>query len=177
MHCELTVPGGSCVSCISQFQATQAHRCAMSVQSQVDHESPREASLRLWNSWQIWTIQDPRKTWLVTGSLFTARWEMQSLGRRLQWSPLCSNSGCCTHASLPPTGESLKQLPACSPLVFARAQSFVGECTRGHSAELERSRGKGLCFSLSLCHSIGLSCFVTVVPSECPQGIQPLYLP
>ena len=25
----------------------------------------REAGLRLWHSWQIWTIQDPRKTWLA----------------------------------------------------------------------------------------------------------------
>ena len=32
------------------------------------------ADLRLLLSWQISTVQDPRKTWLATGSLLTVRW-------------------------------------------------------------------------------------------------------
>ena len=42
------------------------------------------ADLWLWHSWQMSTVQDPRKTWLATGSLLTVWWKMQSLGLRLQ---------------------------------------------------------------------------------------------
>ena len=42
------------------------------------------ADLRLWHSWQMSIVQDPRKTWLATGNLLTVWWEIQSLGLRLQ---------------------------------------------------------------------------------------------
>ena len=41
------------------------------------------ADLRLQPSWQMSTVQDPRKTWLATGSLLTVWWRMPSLGPRL----------------------------------------------------------------------------------------------
>ena len=53
------------------------------------------ADLWLRPSWQMSTIQDPRKTQLATGSLFTVWWRMQFLGLRLPltfqlWlSPTC----------------------------------------------------------------------------------------
>ena len=42
------------------------------------------ADLRLWHSWQMSTVQDPRKMKLSTGSLLTVWWKMLSLGPRLQ---------------------------------------------------------------------------------------------
>ena len=45
--------------------------------------SPLGSDLRLQPSWQMSTIQDPRKTWLATGSLLTVWWRMLSLGPRL----------------------------------------------------------------------------------------------
>ena len=41
------------------------------------------ADLWLRPSWQMSVIQDPRKTWLATGSLLTVWWRMPSLGPRL----------------------------------------------------------------------------------------------
>ena len=39
--------------------------------------------LRLQPSWQMSTIQDPRKTWLATGSLLTVWWRMLVSGAEL----------------------------------------------------------------------------------------------
>ena len=52
------------------------------VPSQVCHMSPLGSDLRLQPSWQMSTIQDPRKTWLATGSLLTVWWRVPSLGPR-----------------------------------------------------------------------------------------------
>ena len=41
------------------------------------------ADLWLQPSWQMSTIQDPRKTWLATGNLPTVWWRVLSLGPRL----------------------------------------------------------------------------------------------
>ena len=78
------------------------------------------ADVRLRPSWQMSTIQDPRKMWLATGSLLTFWWKMLSLGPRF---PLPSSSGCHPPASLPPVGGGASMQPASSPLVFT--QSFV----------------------------------------------------
>ena len=40
-----------------------------------------KADLRLQPSWQMSTVQDPRKTWLATGSLLTVWWRMPVSGR------------------------------------------------------------------------------------------------
>ena len=75
------------------------------------------ADLWLWPSWQMSTIQDPRKTWLATGSLLTVWQRMLSLGLRLPltfwpWlSPACLSASGCWGRKLAP--------PASSPLVFA----------------------------------------------------------
>ena len=59
-----------------------------------------QAGLRLWCSWQIWTIQGPRKTWLVTGGPLSLTGGVV-LGGDCS-GPLLSASGCCAPASLPP---------------------------------------------------------------------------
>ena len=41
------------------------------------------ADLRLRPSWQMSTVQDPRKTWLATGSLLTVRWRMPVSGAEI----------------------------------------------------------------------------------------------
>ena len=71
-------------------------------------------------SWQMSTVQDPRKTWLATGSLLTVWKRLPFLGLSLLLAfwlwllPTC----------LPASGrEWAGPLPASSPLVFA--QSFV----------------------------------------------------
>ena len=73
------------------------------------------ADLWLQSSQRMSSIQDPRKTWLATGSL-SVWWRMPSLGLCL---PL-SSSGCHPPAS---SRAWASLLPASSPLVFS--QSFV----------------------------------------------------
>ena len=59
------------------------------------------ADLWLQPSWQMSTVQDPRKTCLATGGLLTVWWRMLSLGPRLA----LTGSGCCPPASLPLVGD------------------------------------------------------------------------
>ena len=83
---EHTVAGGPCILCTSSVPATcflgslwgQNPRCPVCLLWEDD--------LRLWHSWHTWTVQDPRKTWLATGSLLTVWWKMQCLWPRLQQS-------------------------------------------------------------------------------------------
>ena len=74
----------------------------------------RGAYLRLLHSWQMSTVQDPRKTRIATGSLLTVWWKMPSLGSRLQ-QPSSSGSGFHKPPSLPPAGEG----PICSQLTHS----------------------------------------------------------
>ena len=68
-----------------------------------------EAHLRLRPSWQMSTVQDPRKTWLAVGAC------SQFGGGCRLWGQDCpspSGSGCRLPASLPPGGDG----PVCSQL-------------------------------------------------------------
>ena len=105
--------------------------------------------------------------WLVTGSQLTAWREMQSLGPRLQ-QPIAF----CLSAF---KERGHKWQPTCS---LGHDPLFC-EHARGHSAVLQPSRGKGpfFFFSLFLWHSHGLGCHVTLISSECPQGIHPNLYP
>ena len=58
------------------------------------------ADLRLRPSWQMSTIQDPRKTWLAAGSLLSLVEDASLWGPDCS-SPLPSSSGCCPPGSLP----------------------------------------------------------------------------
>ena len=99
----------ACVLCPSQVWVAQVSRCLISTLSpggwcilSPPWSQPlsflgatQECHLRcavclLWGadfwlqpSWQMSTVQDPRKTWLATGSLLTVCWMMPSLGPRL----------------------------------------------------------------------------------------------
>ena len=101
--------GWECALCPSQVPAAQVTRCLARTLSQVGCASssppqvqllgflgaPGERRLRcavclLWGadlwlqpSWQMSTVQDPRKTWLATGSLLTVWWRMLALGLRV----------------------------------------------------------------------------------------------
>ena len=133
------------------------------------------AALRLLPSWQISTIQDPRKTLLATGSLLTVWWKMQSLGEDCS-SPLPSGSGCHTAASPALGREGPKQQLACSPCSLGHNPLFC-EHARGHHMALEPFVGKVLFFFLSHWQSQGLGCYVSLTASDCPQGIQVWSLP
>ena len=95
------------------------------------------------------TVQDPRKTWLATGSLLTVWWRMPSL--RLRW-PLAfwlRLSHACLSAS---GGRGAIPQPASSPLLFA--QSFVLWVARARLyLWSEPFAGK---FSLSLFFSVAI---------------------
>ena len=86
------------------------------------------ADLWLQPSQQMSSIQDPRKAWMVTGSLLAVWWRMPSLRLSL---PL-SGSGCCPPAFLPlvgngPVGCWLALLwYSLSPLFCERAQQCLG---------------------------------------------------
>ena len=101
--------GWACALCPSQVQAAQATRCLESAHSPGGRcilSPPRsqplsflgaqwERCLRcamclLWGadlwlqpSWQMSTVQDPRKNWLAAGRLLTVWWRMPSLGPSL----------------------------------------------------------------------------------------------
>ena len=81
------------------------------------------ADLRLRPSWQMSTIQDPRKTWLATRSLLTVWWKILFSGAENGAAP-CLPALAVTrlHLCLWQRGGAGSK-PASSPLVFA--QSFV----------------------------------------------------
>ena len=80
---ERTLPGGQCVLSPPASQPLsflgvqwECHLgCAMCLLWGAD--------LWLRPSWQMSTLQDPRKTWLATGSLLAVWWRVPSLGPRL----------------------------------------------------------------------------------------------
>ena len=130
------------------------------------------ADLWLRPSWGISTVQDHRETWLATGSLLTVWWRMPSLWQRF---PLAFQLWLLP-ACLSQRGLGRSAAAASSPLVFA--QSFVlwagWLCLRAfHGKVLSLS----LSFFPSLWLSHSLSCYLTVAPSDYPQGTQPHSLP
>jgi len=128
VECKGTDQDGLCILSLFQVWGAQATKCLANALSQVGcasyspaqsqrlsfqdamwEHSPRcavcllwGADLRLWHSWQMSTIQDPRKTRLTTGSLLTVWWKIWSLWRLQQPLP---SAGCCSPASLPPGRE------------------------------------------------------------------------
>ena len=64
------------------------------------------SDLRLRPSWWMSTVQDPRKTWLATGSLLTVWWRMPSLGLRLPLAFWLWLSFACLSASGRGMGQS-----------------------------------------------------------------------
>ena len=136
----------------SPVSATHFPRCPMCLLWKAD--------LRLQPSWQMSTVQDPRKTWLATGSLLTVWWKMQSLGEDCS-SPLPSGSGCHTAASPALGREGPKQQLACSPCSLGHNPLFC-EHARGHHMALEPFVGKVLFFffvSLAI-PRFGLLCLI-----------------
>ena len=143
-----------CVLCPSQVRGAQATRCLVSSLSQVGRVSsspspvrllglpgaPWErrlrcavcllwgADLRLWPSWQMSTVQDPRKMRLATGSLLTVWWRMPVSGFKNTAAPsLLVPAVACLPLCLrrwwwQRLGAGCTQLASC-PLVFT--QSFV----------------------------------------------------
>ena len=142
---EYTVPGGPCMLINSLVPASLFPP---------PHLHPREhrlrcavcllwgADLRLWPSWRMSTVQDPRKTWLATEGLLTFGGGCHLWGRDC---PLPSNSGCGSPASLPPVvGEG----PVCRRLAFLWCSLNPLFCERARlHIRLEPFAGK---FSLSL---------------------------
>ena len=99
-----------------------------------------EADLRLWPSLQMSAIQDPRKTWLATGSLLTVWWRMPVSEAEI--APCLLALAVCLSVSVRGKGLELRQLAlrwySINPLFFEPARL----CLR-----LEPFMGK---FSLSL---------------------------
>ena len=113
------------------------------------------ADLWLWPSWWKSTIQDPRKTWLATGSLLAVWYRM----------PL-SGSGHRPPASLPPArdGRVHYQLALLWYLLSPWFCEQSRQCLR-----LELFVEKFfLSLSLSLWLSLGLDCYLKLLPSDCP---------
>ena len=88
-----TVPGGSCILIISPVPAAREHhlRCAVCLLWGAD--------LRLRPSWRMSTIQEPRKTWLATGSLLSVWWRMLVSGAEVGVAP-CLPALAVTHLPL-----------------------------------------------------------------------------
>ena len=75
--------------------------------------------VRLWHSWLLWTIQNPRKTWLVTGSLLIAFVGDAVSGDKMAWAP-CFLPPLAVRHHLPCFMKGPERELACSPLVFNR---------------------------------------------------------
>ena len=127
----------ACVLCPSQLWAAQATRCLASTHSPgavrlITSQSQLlgflggvlclfwGANLWLQLSWQMSTVQDPRKIWLATENLHAVWEEMPSLGPNLPLSFWLWLAPACLPAS---SGRWACPQPASSPLIFA--QSFV----------------------------------------------------
>ena len=117
---ERIVPGGLVILITSPVQAAWFPRCTARAPSQVYCCLLWGADLRLRPSWQMSTIQDPRKTWLATGSLLTVWWKMTVSGAEI--APcLPALTVAHLHLCLQLWGGACSQ-PTISPVVFA--QSF-----------------------------------------------------
>ena len=130
VFCKVPDPDGLCILCLPQVQATQATGCLVSTLSQVGLASyappwsqplslpgaPQGhrpgcavcllwgADLRLWHSWQMLTIQDPRKTWLTTSTCSHFGGVFGLWGRDCS-GPLPSGSDCHTPTCLSASEE------------------------------------------------------------------------
>ena len=130
------------------------------------------ADLRLWPTWQISTVQDPRKTLLATGSLLTVWWRMPVSGAETApclpalagtYLPLCLWQGEePVHSRLALFWFSL------NPLFCEHARLWVRAF---HRKVLPPS------FFPPLWQSHSLGCYLILAPSDCPQGIQTRSLP
>ena len=89
-----TLLGGLCILITSPVPAARFSGYAMRALYQVCRCLLWEADLRLWPSWQMSTVQDPRKTWLA--SLEPAHRLVEDAGLWGRDCPLPSSSGCCT---------------------------------------------------------------------------------
>ena len=86
-------------------------------------------------SWQMLTVQDPRKTWLATGILHTVWWRMPTLGPRLPlafrlWlSPACLSVSGWRWASPQPASSPWYLLNPCSEQAWLcfRLDLFTGK--------------------------------------------------
>ena len=137
------------VFCPSEVQATKATGCLVGERSYVVcasyappwslpldfpcvlwRHSPRcsvcllwRADLRLWPSWCMQTIQDPRKIWSAAGSLLTVWWKMRSLG--LKFGNPCLLSLVVAHLPLCLWEGRVLNGSQLVLLWFSRAQSFL----------------------------------------------------
>ena len=114
------------------------------------------ADLRLWHYWQMWTMQDPRKMWLATGSPLTVWWKMQSLGARLQ-QPLAFQIWLSQRLSLCLWGgRALNDSRIVIFRYFLMHNPLFCESTRGHHVALESlflGAGRGSVIGLPFCVS------------------------
>ena len=153
---ECTIPGELCVLISSPVLATRFPRCAVRALSQVCRVSP----LGSWSSSVTLLVgvyrSGSRKMWLATRSLPTVWWKMLSLEPRL---PLAF------WLWLSPAHPS-----ASGWLSFGILSSFV---LIWASLSVRALHGKVLClyFVLSLWPSLSVGCYLTLGPSDCPQGI------
>ena len=126
-----------------------------------------EADLRLRYSWQMSTVQDPRKTWLATGSLLSLLEDVVS-GAKIA-AALCLPALAVTCLSFCLQGERALYSSQLAVLWYL-LNPLLCEYSRGHHVLLEPFEGK--VFFSCLCGAHGLGCCVTLAPSDCPQGIQ-----
>ena len=107
----------------------------------LQEHSPRSAvyllwvsDLRLWPSWQMSTVQDPRKTWLATGSLLSLFEDVVS-GAEIAVSPcLLPLAVACLPLWL---WGSRALYGSCITLFWYLFNPLFCECARGHQSKLE----------------------------------------
>ena len=164
---ECTVPGETCVIITSPVRVTRIP--GVCPESTVLDVSPLESLSQpvtlLASVNRPASQEDMISNWEPAHSL----WKMRSLRLRLQ-QPLAFwlwLSLTCLSASR--EGGPCMQL-ACSPLVFAL--SFVLLVCQGSLCIIRAFRRKAFFLFLSFWQSHHFGCYLTLVPSDCPQGNQ-----
>ena len=189
--CKSTDPGRLCILCSSQVQvlrwlnARWAH-CPMWALHLIHLPSPSHcflgvprlfwgADLRLWHSWPVWTIKDPRKMWLATAHSLVKDAVSGSEIAAAPCLPLLAiaHLPLCLWGGRAPNGSQLLLL-----WYLIDHKTLSCERTRGHRLALEPFVGEVLLFIfLSLWQPHSLGCYVTLAPSDFHQGIQAQSLP
>ena len=190
--------GWACVLCPSQVRVTQATRCLLSAHSPgVVHLMASPAPAAQFPGWAVGVPSQVHcvsllGSWSLAATLLVdvnspgsqedlvSNWEpAHSLVRECHlWGLDCTfPAGCCPPAFLPLAGDGLLCCRltlfwySLSPLFCEQGQQclrlglFVGNFSLS------------LFFSLSFWLSHSLACYLTLAPSECPQGIQAWSLP
>ena len=167
-----TVPGGPCILCTSLVPATQSPGRTARAPSWVCRVSPLGSWSQTLTLLADVNYSGSQEDVVNNFNLLTLWWSIRSLGPRLQWPFAFWLWLSHTYLPLCLWGERALKGSQFSVLWYSLGHNpLFCEHASGHHAALEPLVGKVL-FFWSLWWAHPLDCYVTLAPSDCPQGIQ-----